>query len=392
MFRNAYMYGATVDKVPMRHCSRLGLALLTGGAFVGLQAVPAGAWMASSTSVGFDSVNIGTDGPTKSVTITNTDSSAQATNLSIEGPAAHDYLASTDCPDMLAAGASCHVAITFSPTALGDRPATFFYGYASMTIDGHGEDGYSLVTDNGIASESGAAPRLQTYQGPFNAPIVGAAFTRTGRGLWSLAGDGGIFSAGDAVFYGSTGGQHLNQPVVGIAATPTGGGYWLVAADGGIFSYGDAVFYGSTGGQHLNQPIVGMAPTPDGGGYWLVAADGGVFSYGDAVFYGSTGSIHLNSPITGMAVTPSGHGYWFVASDGGIFSYGDAVFKGGLGGKPLAAPVVGMAASPIGLGYWLVQADGNVRTYGDAPGLASQGATVWPHRVVAIPESSFPPS
>src|SRR5438552_1807114 len=73
----------------------------------------------------------------------------------------------------------------------------------------------------------------------------------------------------------------LNAPIVGIAATRRGRGYWLLASDGGIFSYGNARFYGSTGAMHLNQPVVGISPTPSGRGYWLVASDGGVFSFGD---------------------------------------------------------------------------------------------------------------
>src|SRR6476620_2584807 len=134
----------------------------------------------------------------------------------------------------------------------------------------------------------GGAPSLGAPNSALNAPIVGIAATRTGKGYWLLASDGGIFSYGNARFYGSTGAMHLNQPVVGISPTPSGRGYWLVASDGGVFSFGDARFHGSTGAMHLNQPIIGMAPTRNGGGYWLVASDGGIFSFGNARFYGST--------------------------------------------------------------------------------------------------------
>src|SRR6476646_2634670 len=112
----------------------------------------------------------------------------------------------------------------------------------------------------------------------------------------------------------------LNAPIVGIAATRRGRGYWLLASDGGIFSYGNARFYGSTGAMHLNQPVVGISPTPSGRGYWLVASDGGVFSFGDARFYGSTGATVLFSTIAGMATTTTGRGYWLASGDGRVFS------------------------------------------------------------------------
>ena len=134
----------------------------------------------------------------------------------------------------------------------------------------------------------------------------------------------------------------LNAPIVGIAATRSGKGYWLLGRDGGIFSYGTAAFYGSTSGMQLNQPVVGIAPTPSGHGYWLVASDGGIFSFGDAGFHGSTGAMQLNQPIVGMAPTPSGHGYWLVASDGGIFCFGDASYHGSTGGSLLFTSIVGI--------------------------------------------------
>src|SRR5258707_875915 len=74
----------------------------------------------------------------------------------------------------------------------------------------------------------------------------------------------------------------LNAPIVGIAPTRTGRGYWLVASDGGIFSFGNARFYGSTGATVLYSTIAGMATTPGGRGYWLASGDGRVFPFGDA--------------------------------------------------------------------------------------------------------------
>ena len=198
---------------------------------------------------------------------------------------------------------------------------------------------------------------------PLNAPLVGFATTRTGRGYWLASSDGGVFAFGDATYNGSTGNIRLNQPIVGIASTPTGRGYWLVARDGGVFTFGDATYHGSTGGMRLNQPIVAMAATFTGLGYWLLAADGGVFTFGDAAFLGSAGGQRLPLPAVGMARTPTGDGYWIAARDGTVFAFGNATH---FGHAPGHEPVVGVAATPTGSGYLLVGARGGVYTQGDA--------------------------
>jgi hypothetical protein len=181
-----------------------------------------------------------------------------------------------------------------------------------------------------------------------------------------LGEDGGIFTFGGAGFFGSTGDRRLNQPVVGMAWTPSGRGYWIVARDGGIFTFGDAAFHGSTGGMRLNAPILGMESTPTGRGYWLVAADGGIFTFGDAGFHGSTGDRRLNAPVVGLGATGSGRGYWLVAADGGIFTFGDAGFHGSAADAPRALPVVAMTATSDGAGYWITTAGGEVIPRGSA--------------------------
>jgi surface antigen len=208
-----------------------------------------------------------------------------------------------------------------------------------------------------------------------NAPLVGMAPTRTGRGYWLIGRDGGVYTFGDARFFGSTGNLVLRQPIVGMAATPSGHGYWLVASDGGVFSYGDARFFGSTGNLVLRRPVVGMAATPSGHGYWLVASDGGVFSYGDARFFGSTGGLPLTQPVVGIARTGSGRGYWLAARDGGVFAFGDARFFGSAGALELTQPIVGITTSRADDGYWLVARDGGVFSFGRAAFLGSMATT-----------------
>ena len=206
-------------------------------------------------------------------------------------------LGGTNCN--LPAGATCSIALTFTPPSLGAFTATLVVT---------GPNGTQDVPLRAVSSHG--------YH------LVGA--------------DGGVFSYGDAGFYGSTGGHGLNQPVVGMAATPGGGGYWLVASDGGIFNYGDAGFYGSMGGPPLNAPIVGMAATPDGKGYWQVASDGGVFSFGDAHFYGSRGGQPVDGSIVGMAATPRATATGWCPPRGGLQLRGRPVPR--LGGVPPPQP------------------------------------------------------
>jgi cell wall-associated NlpC family hydrolase len=227
----------------------------------------------------------------------------------------------------------------------------------------NGDSGYRVVRSSGDVESFGTSFLTTPTQ---TTPVVAAAATSTGNGVWLVTAAAAVTPRGDAVQLGSTKPMALNRPIVAAASTTSGNGLWLVATDGGVFSYGNAAFYGSTGGVRLNKPIVGMAPTPTGKGYWLVASDGGVFSYGDASFFGSTGGVRLNKPVVGMTPTPTGKGYWLVASDGGIFSYGDATFLGSTGSIKLAQPIVAMQSTGTGRGYRMVAADGGIFSYGDA--------------------------
>jgi hypothetical protein len=276
-------------------------------------------------------------------------------------------------------GATCNIAVNFTPPGLGVYNATLTVsggpgGNLSVPLRGVESHGYhSVASDGGIFSFGDAGFYGSMGGKPLNAPIVAMARTPDGKGYWEVARDGGIFSFGDAVFFGSMGGKPLNAPIVAITPTPDGKGYWEVASDGGIFSFGDAAFHGSRGGQPLNAPIVGMASDATGRGYWEVASDGGIFTYGDAAFHGSTGALPLVRPVVGMAGTPSGGGYWLVASDGGVFNFGDASFQGSMGGRPLVSPVMGIAATTDGGGYWLTASDGGVFNFGDAGFFGSMG-------------------
>jgi hypothetical protein len=287
----------------------------------------------------FGWVNVDGTPVTRAVTVTNDQSTSTAVaSVVLDGGSTGNGFTLADegsCAGqtVLAPGATCAVDVRFAPTTSGEQTGEMLVDFTddngvNVIVSGAGAEGFYLVGADGsaVATEpsnenslgsGGPYPGYATLP-PLNRPIVGAATTPDGNGLWEVASDGGIFSRGDAGFFGSTGALKLNKPIVGMASTPDGGGYWLVASDGGIFAFGDARFFGSTGSLKLNKPIVGMARTSSGSGYWLVASDGGVFNFGDATFYGSLGGTPPPNPVLGLVPTRTGAGYW-------IFSPGSFV-------------------------------------------------------------------
>ena len=200
---------------------------------------------------------------------------------------------------------------------------------APATIRRHPtEDGYWVISSTGRVEAFGEAPSLPDLtRHRLAAPVVGAAPTSNGRGMWLAGADGGVFALGRARFRGAAAGLGLNEPITGICSS-TSDGYWLTGRDGGVFAFGDAPFLGAARTHRPNAPVVSMAAHPDGKGYWQVSSDGGVFAFGSAGFHGSLGAIRLAAPIVDLAPTASGDGYWLLGADGGVFAFGDAAFLG----------------------------------------------------------------
>ncbi|SNS45338.1 Glucose/arabinose dehydrogenase, beta-propeller fold, partial [Streptosporangium subroseum] len=86
---------------------------------------------ANPTSLSFGTRNTGTTSPAQAVTVTNTGSAAAAlSGVTVTG----DYAQTNTCGTSLAAGASCTVNVTFTPTASGSRPGTL--NVASNDVNG----------------------------------------------------------------------------------------------------------------------------------------------------------------------------------------------------------------------------------------------------------------
>ena len=96
-------------------------------------------------------------------TLTNTGASP-ATSLAFQigGPNASDFAQSNDCGTSLAAGASCHLAIVFTPTDVGPRHATLSVtsdaGGASVTMGGTGAYAYGELTDLTLWEQADLTP------------------------------------------------------------------------------------------------------------------------------------------------------------------------------------------------------------------------------------------
>jgi hypothetical protein len=75
------------------------------------------------TSVDFGKQMVNTISAPRAVTLTNTGSTPQPVRGRINGSQWQDYASTSDCPSMIAVGASCTFNITFTPSATGGRGA-----------------------------------------------------------------------------------------------------------------------------------------------------------------------------------------------------------------------------------------------------------------------------
>jgi probable HAF family extracellular repeat protein len=106
----------------------------------------------SPTSLSFGTVAISTASPAKTVTLTNVGTTTLTiTAIAITGTNADDFAQTHTCGSSLAAGASCTVSVTFSPTQIGKRTGTL-----SVTDNAPGSP--QKVTLNGIGTTAKLSP------------------------------------------------------------------------------------------------------------------------------------------------------------------------------------------------------------------------------------------
>jgi hypothetical protein len=88
--------------------------------------IPFESFSMNPTSVDFGKQMIDTASASRAVTVTNTGSTPQPVHGRFTGAPgqSHDFAQTSDCPSMLAVGASCTFNVTFTPSATGTRGAT----------------------------------------------------------------------------------------------------------------------------------------------------------------------------------------------------------------------------------------------------------------------------
>lgn len=121
----------------------------------------------SSASLNFNAQLNGTASGTQSATLTNTGSAAVAINsVASTGNNAADFGQSNTCLSSLAAGASCAITVTFTPSQAGPR-------VASITIDDDTTGSPHQIGLNGIGLSAGANATLSAASLTFNGQEIG---------------------------------------------------------------------------------------------------------------------------------------------------------------------------------------------------------------------------
>jgi uncharacterized protein (TIGR03437 family) len=113
----------------------------------------------SATSLAFGSQFVGTISGTQSVTVTNTGTAAvSVASISIAGTNSADYAQTSTCGSSLAAGASCGIFVTFTPTAAGARMALISIldnasnSPQTISLTGTGQLPGPTISSNGIVN------------------------------------------------------------------------------------------------------------------------------------------------------------------------------------------------------------------------------------------------
>lgn len=106
----------------------------------------------SILSLAFGSQHIGVASPAQSFTVSNTGTATlSVSSIAISGASIHDFVQTNTCGTSLAAGASCTIRVTFSPTDFGAR-------YAGVTLNDNAAGSPQTVILTGIGTESVARP------------------------------------------------------------------------------------------------------------------------------------------------------------------------------------------------------------------------------------------
>ncbi|MGO9268910.1 MAG: choice-of-anchor D domain-containing protein [Terriglobia bacterium] len=123
----------------------------------------------SASSLSFGSQAVGTSSSRQTVTITNKGrSTIRLSQIAITGADARDFSQTSTCGSTLAAGASCTVSITFTPTAVGTRTASLLFsddgGGSPQVVSLSGTGTAATVVSIAVTPASASIPMGTTQQ------------------------------------------------------------------------------------------------------------------------------------------------------------------------------------------------------------------------------------
>lgn len=152
--------------------SALGAVLVLSFTGIGHAGSPAVTF--SPTSLTFASQRVGTTSPGQNITLTNSGTATlNITKISLTGLNKQDYAQTNTCGSTLAAGASCTITVTFTPTVKGTRTAN-----VSVTDNATGSPQSAGLSGTGIAPFVRFTPTSLTFAGQ-NVGTTSAAQTVT---------------------------------------------------------------------------------------------------------------------------------------------------------------------------------------------------------------------
>ena len=109
----------------------------------------------STSSLTFAAQGISTTSPSQTITVSNFGAAALTISSVV---ASGDFGATNDCSVPLTTGASCHIQVTFTPSAAGNRTGT-------LTIANNGQSGNPIVslTGTGVSGTASASPTSLSF-------------------------------------------------------------------------------------------------------------------------------------------------------------------------------------------------------------------------------------
>ncbi|PYU91620.1 MAG: hypothetical protein DMG25_14260 [Acidobacteria bacterium] len=113
----------------------------------------------SPTSLSFTSQTVGTTSPAQAVTLSNSGAATLSINgIAIAGTNNADFAQTNNCGSSVAAGGSCTINVTFTPTATGTRSATL-----TVTDNASGSPQTASLTGTGLAASAALSPTSLTF-------------------------------------------------------------------------------------------------------------------------------------------------------------------------------------------------------------------------------------